>query len=257
MTLKGKKRHRRQRAYYRRHALRREPRRTRLFILVGLIALLLGTSAYYGGNALLDAVLRSGTDNASVERVEDWTVAEAPEAMPEPTTKESTDEEPPEEEDMAQVEDELEGAPVPPDDPTMYLSIPKLGISHALVANGEVGLELGAMHLSETGFPWEKGANAYIAGHRIGFPGTGSDHIFFNLPSLAPGDEVTLADSLGQAYAYRVSEILQVDPSDLSVTGPIGRDVVSLQTCIEDYGDFATLGPNWNVRLIVRADRVT
>jgi sortase A len=33
--------------------------------------------------------------------------------------------------------------------------------------------------------------------------------------------------------------------------------MVSLQTCIEDFGDFATLGPDWNVRLIVQADRVT
>jgi hypothetical protein len=32
--------------------------------------------------------------------------------------------------------------------------------------------------------------------------------------------------------------------------------MVSLQTCIEDFGDFLSEGPNWNVRLVVRADRI-
>ena len=36
-----------------------------------------------------------------------------------------------------------------------------------------------------------------------------------------------------------------------------GRDMVSLQTCIETYGDYWTMGPNWYVRYVVRADRVS
>jgi hypothetical protein len=40
------------------------------------------------------------------------------------------------------------------------------------------------------------------------------------------------------------------------VTTPTGGDVVSLQTCIEDYGDYWTPGPNWFVRYVVRAERV-
>ncbi len=32
--------------------------------------------------------------------------------------------------------------------------------------------------------------------------------------------------------------------------------MISLQTCIEDYGDYWTMGPNWYVRYVVRADRV-
>jgi sortase A len=112
------------------------------------------------------------------------------------------------------------------------------------------------MHLPGTGYPWVSGSNTYIAGHRLGFAGTGSDHIFFNLPSMTQGDEIILTDSNGKSYTYKVSEILQVAPTDLSVTAPTGSDVVSLQTCIENYGDFATLGPNWNVRFIVRGTRV-
>jgi sortase A len=150
-----------------------------------------------------------------------------------------------------------EEAALPPADSTMYLSIPKLGVYGALVVDGEAGLELGAEHLPGTGFPWILGSNTYIAGHRIGFPGTGSDHIFFDLHALVPGDVITLSDSNGQVYTYLVSEALQVLPTDLSVTAPVGADVLTLQTCIEDFGDFVTLGPNWNVRYLVRAEKVS
>ncbi len=147
-----------------------------------------------------------------------------------------------------------------PTDPKMRLTIPKLGIRDALVLDDvseEGGLASGVGHLPDTDFPWLERSNTYIAGHRLGYEGTPSYHIFYDLPSLAQGDEIILQDSLSQVYTYRVSEVLQVLPTDLTVTDPLpGRDVVSLQTCIENFGDFATLGPNWNVRLIVHADRV-
>jgi sortase A len=40
------------------------------------------------------------------------------------------------------------------------------------------------------------------------------------------------------------------------VTAPTGRDVVSLQTCIEDFGDYWSPGPNWYARYIVRGTMV-
>lgn len=50
----------------------------------------------------------------------------------------------------------------------------------------------------------------------------------------------------------------EVSFSETWVTAPqAGRDMVSLQTCIEDYGDYWTMGPNWNVRYVVQADRVS
>jgi sortase A len=141
---------------------------------------------------------------------------------------------------------------------TMYLTIPKLGLYDIPVLEGtsEAVLSQGVGHVPGTGYPWLAGSNTYIAGHRLGYPGTISDHVFWNLPSLAVGDQVILEDSLGQSYTYQVSEILEVSPADLSVTGTVGRDVVSLQTCIENYGDYWTPGPNWYVRYVVRADRV-
>jgi sortase A len=110
--------------------------------------------------------------------------------------------------------------------------------------------------MSGTGYPWVPGSNTYIAGHRIGYPGTLSDHVFWDLPNLVVGDQIYLTDTNGTTYTYAVSEILEVPINDLSVTAPTGSDPVSLQTCIEDYGDYWTPGPNWNVRYVVRANLV-
>jgi sortase A len=150
-------------------------------------------------------------------------------------------------------------APALPPYTTMYLTIPKLGLYNVLVQDGtsEAVLSQGVGHVLGTGYPWVPWSNTYVAGHRLGYPGTPSDHVFWGLPSLSAGDEVILKDSLGQTYTYRVSEILEVPPTDLAVTAPVpGRDIVTLQTCIENYGDYWTPGPNWLARFIVRADRV-
>src|SRR5829696_808625 len=145
-----------------------------------------------------------------------------------------------------------------PADTMMYLSVPAMGISDIPVVEGitEASLSQGAGHMPGTGYPWVPGSNTYIAGHRIGYPGTPSDHVFWNLPNLVQGDQILLTDSNGTTYTYAVSEIFEVSPTDLSVTAPTGGDVVSLQTCIEDYGDYWTPGPNWFVRYVVRAERV-
>jgi len=150
-------------------------------------------------------------------------------------------------------------APVAPADTTMYLSVPKIGIYDIPVVEGttEASLTAGAGHLTGSGYPWVEGSNTYIAGHRLGYAGTPSDHVFYDLPNLVAGDEILLTDSNGKTYTYAVSEILEVPTTDLSVTYPVaGRDIVSLQTCIEDFGDYWTEGPNWLARYVVRADRV-
>ena len=142
----------------------------------------------------------------------------------------------------------------------MYLTVPKMGIADIPVVEGtgEASLSVGAGHYTGSGYPWIPGSNTYIAGHRVGYPGTASDHVFYNLPNLVVGDEVIITDSNGTTYTYAVSEILEVPITDLSVTYPIpGRDIVSLQTCIEDFGDYWTEGPKWLARYIVRADRVS
>jgi sortase A len=168
------------------------------------------------------------------------------------------------EEQYAAEEEVADAAPaaIPPDT-SMSLSVPKLGLSGVAVLEGEAGLEAGAMHVAGTGYPWVDGSNTYIAGHRVGFPGSGSDRVFYDLPAMTQGDEIVLQDSLGQTYTYRVSEIFAVTPFDVWVTGPVaGRDMVSLQVCTETPDDWWTIGPRLmesgpdSGRLIVRADRV-
>ncbi len=144
-----------------------------------------------------------------------------------------------------------------PADTTMSLSVPSIGLSTTVYESAsESSLTAGTGHLGGTGYPWIPGSNTYVAGHRLGYPGTGSDHVFWDLPSVAIGDPVSLTDANGQTYDYAVSEILEVPITDLSVTEPTGSDVVSLQTCIEDYGNYWAEGPNWNVRYVVRAEKV-
>jgi len=61
-----------------------------------------------------------------------------------------------------------------PADGTLYLTIPKIGLEDVKVYDSlaEERLDESTIHLPETGFPWQPGANTYIAGHRMGFFGT-------------------------------------------------------------------------------------
>ncbi len=247
MALLEKKRHEPRRS--RRQTYSKKRRRTGLFLFVGLVVLTLLAVVFFGPDSTLES------ESGVVERAEDPTVAGPPEIV-------SEEDEVAQEEEAAEVEEE-EAAPTPPDDPTMYLSVPKLGVSNAVVLDGEVGLEEGVQHLEGTGYPWLPGSNTYLAGHRIGFPGTGSDRIFYSLPTMAIGDEVTLQDSLGQVYTYRVSNIFAVTPYDVWVADSTGKDMVSLQVCTETPDDWWTIGPRLmssgpeSGRLIVQAERVT
>jgi sortase A len=179
---------------------------------------------------------------------------------------EGADDEPPEQQqpagqetsEDAATQDEEPGV-MPPDDPTLYLTVPRLGLQDHTVRNdsSEEALGLGAIKIPSTGFPWEEGANTYIACHRLGFPGTESFNQCLDLPSMEKGDDIFLADANGMIYAYRVSEAFAVASDEMWVTEPVeGKDVVSLQTCIETLGDVATLGPDWEARFVVRAERV-
>ncbi|HEV2742488.1 MAG TPA: sortase [Rubrobacter sp.] len=113
-------------------------------------------------------------------------------------------------------------------------------------ASDKSALHDGTLHVNSTGFPWQDGANVFIAGHRMGFPGTKSFLVFNDLNALANGDEVILTDAEGTRYTYTVFEKFVVNPDAYYVTDPVpGRSVVSLQTC--------TL-PNYAQRLIVQAE---
>jgi sortase A len=135
----------------------------------------------------------------------------------------------------------------------MGLTIEAIGIHDAPVfdSDGRWALANGIAHNPQTSLPWSQGAqrNVYLAGHRMGFRGTWSRMIFYNLDKLKRGDKVLLKDRAGNSYRYRVSEVFIADPKDVWVMGQVrGRDMVTLQTC--------TPIPTFQKRLIVRADRV-
>jgi sortase A len=135
----------------------------------------------------------------------------------------------------------------------MGLTIEAIGIHDAPVfdSDGPDALANGVAHVPGTSWPWSSTPqrNVYLAGHRMGFRGTWSRMLFYNLNKLGEGDKVVLRDRSGRTYEYRVSEILLADPTDAWVMGQVrGRDMVSLQTC--------TPIPTFEKRLIVRADRL-
>jgi sortase A len=135
----------------------------------------------------------------------------------------------------------------------MGLTIKALGLHSVPVfdSDGRWALTNGVRHVPGTSLPWSDTPqrNVYIEGHRLGWPGTGSYHVFYSLNTLEEGDEVRLKDRDGRTYRYRVSEKLRVNPDDVWVMGQVrGRDMVTLQTC--------TPIPSYDKRLIVRADRI-
>ena len=135
----------------------------------------------------------------------------------------------------------------------MVLTIHSMGIYSAPVFDSvsQWALANGVAHIPETSLPWSQSAqrNVYLAGHRMGYRGTWSRMLFYNLDKLKEGDKVVLKDRTGHTYEYRVSETFLADPADSWVMGQVrGRDMVTLQTC--------TPYPTFEKRLIVRADRV-
>jgi sortase A len=137
-----------------------------------------------------------------------------------------------------------------PDDKTLYLTVPDLGLEDVTAYNtvAEEKLKRSTVHIPATGFPWQKGANTYIAGHRVGYEGTNSYLIFYYLDQLAEGDEILLEDTAGTKYTYRVTDQMVVDPDNVEVMEPVeGKSLVSLQTC--------TL-PDYKKRLIVQGELI-
>jgi len=146
---------------------------------------------------------------------------------------------------------EVAGGPPPKKDTDMELTIPSMQrVKEVPVHTGSAGdesaLHDGTLHLKGTNFPWQRDANVYIAGHRLGYPHTRSWLVFWDLNKLRRGHRVVLTDSEGKKYVYRVYDRFILGPRDTSATEPVrGMNVISLQTC--------TL-PNYAQRLIVRAE---
>ena len=138
------------------------------------------------------------------------------------------------------------------DDSELSLTVDAIGLYDVpvITSNTQQALDSGVIHFPQTLMPWEEREqkNVYLAGHRLGWPGTGSRLVFYNLDKLKSGDTVVPKDSLSEPYEYRVSKDFVVDPNAEWAVQPVrGRDVVTLQTCTF---------PDLKNRLIVRGDPV-
>jgi sortase A len=270
-----------------RRKFRRRRRWAGFLLLVSLALVVFGVQFLMGmGSPDLQPAASRTAEKVGVERVKSPDVAHAPEAVGKqtadevallaseeedqktPAEKQQVDKQAAQKANEKQAQERAKKPDEPqqttlPDPPTddLWFSIPALGLYDQYVTdtNDFSAMDYGAIKLPNSGFPWQKGANTYIAAHRLGWPGTGSYHQFYNLPALAVGDVVYLGDANGTTYTYNVSGFKEIAPNQAyEVTGPQnGRDMVSLQTCIENYGDYWTMGPNWYVRYIVQADRVS
>ncbi len=139
-----------------------------------------------------------------------------------------------------------------PEKKTLKLTVPgmdrveEVPVYDAAKNDYEDALHDGTVHVKGTGFPWQRQANVYIAGHRVGYPGTESNLVFWDLDKLEKGDEILLTDANGKTYTYEVFRKFVVDPSATEVLRPTeGKNLVSLQTC--------TL-PDYSQRLIVQGE---
>jgi sortase A len=140
-----------------------------------------------------------------------------------------------------------------PPDAIMSLSVPEIGIRNAPVFDSAAKstLDKGVAHLPDTSLPWSDTSerNVYLAGHRLGWPGTGSHRVFYRLDELDGGERITLRGPEGKTYDYKVIENFIVGPEENWVTGRVrDRDLLTLQTC--------TPIPTYQWRLIVRAERI-
>ena len=229
---------------------RKRRQRAGFVLLMSLAIIVLGITLFFRTDPF------QRTEASPVERVSVPMIAQAPEAVPE--QKEASQDEGATKEEDKQAVAEEPVAPVPATN-DLWMTIPKLGLYDNYVTNSSAhsALDYGAAKRTDTGFPWQQNPNTYISAHRLGWPGTASDHQFYNLPLLTFGDKIYLYDANGTTYTYEVTEIYEVAPSETWVTRPVpGRPMVSLQTCIENYGDYWTMGPNWFIRYVVRADRI-
>jgi sortase A len=122
------------------------------------------------------------------------------------------------------------------------LDAPTVHLSATVLEGSDTGtLARAAGHIEDTALPGEPG-NVGIAGHR--------DTVFRAVRRLRVGDPLTLTTA-DRRFQYRITSLMIVDPTEVSVLDPTGHPTMTLVTCYP----FAFVGPAPR-RFIVRADLV-
>ena len=92
----------------------------------------------------------------------------------------------------------------PPSNKMMWLTVPQMKrLKNEEIATGPVTdkrlfHDYAGVHIKNTGWPWEKVANVYITGYRLGVPNTASWLAFWDLNKLEKGDKIYITDFRGQ-----------------------------------------------------------
>jgi len=225
--------------------------RNLVLILVALAVVVALAACSSSGQPSGDGQNGQGGKKASEEQAQKQE-SRGKQEPPKKMTKEAKDKQVAPKKGAEQGPRQVRNALEPPKDKTLKLTVPQMKqieddtIPTGIGTNEAMFRDYAAVHLRATGFPWQRTANVYIAGHRIGFPGTDSNLAFYDLEDLENGDKVYLKDADGRRYTYQVFKKLVVEPTDLSVLRPIkGKNIVSLQSC--------TL-PDYSKRVIYRAE---
>jgi sortase A len=114
-----------------------------------------------------------------------------------------------------------------PDGALDHLVIPKIGLN-AFVVEGvsDADLRRGPGHYPQTVLPGQNG-NSAIAGHRTTYGAP-----FYSINELKTGDSISLTDTAGRTFVYKVSQSpLVVSPSDVSVLTNTPYPQLTLTTC--------------------------
>lgn len=134
------------------------------------------------------------------------------------------------------------GAPAAMDGLIGRMEIPRLLVSVVVVEGiGKTTLRRVVGHIPGTALPGQPG-NVGLAGHR--------DTLFRSLKDLRIHDEIDFATLRGD-FKYEVESLRVVDPDDVGVLAPSGKNVLTMVTCYP----FFYVGPAPK-RWIVRARQV-
>lgn len=113
------------------------------------------------------------------------------------------------------------------------ISIPKLGIDHAVARNDHTDLKQSLIHYQGTAMPGDLG-NAVIFGHSVlpqFFNPQNYLTIFSTLYRLEIGDKLEV-ESDGATYVYKVEQMYETTPDDLSpLAQSYGGRYLTLITC--------------------------
>jgi LPXTG-site transpeptidase (sortase) family protein len=139
-------------------------------------------------------------------------------------------------------------------DPTITIS--KINVSAPVVYEKSISeaaiqksLQNGVVHYGTSVVPGQPG-NMVIVGHSSNDwwePGN-YKFVFVLLDKLVPGDQFSI-NYQSKKYAYRVSEVKVVEPTDLSVLAPTPGPTATLITCTPP-------GTSWK-RLVVKANQIS